>query len=106
MAISTAQMISTPVTSAIVAVPNISPRTVLTTCVTGLMLTTVCSHDGMVSGLTKILLAKVSGNEAIPLTAWTASGVFMTKPTAVQIHDRLKANASSTTTESSTPGTP
>ena len=51
-------------------------------------------HLLMVCGSTKMLLEKVSGNDTIDVTIMTDSGVRISRPIIVQIHDRLKANTS------------
>src|ERR687897_2442740 len=89
-----------------VAVPCIRPRTAVARWVIGLESTIASSHEGMVRGSTKMLLAKVRGKSAIMLTPITELGVLKTSPSAVQIHDRLNENTRRSATESSTPTTP
>src|SRR5918997_468078 len=55
-------------------VPCIRPRTAGTRCVMGLAPTIACSHDGMVCGSTKMLLANVRGNRTRKLAIITEQG--------------------------------
>ena len=61
----------------------------------GLALTIAFSHDGMVLGSTKMLLANVKGNKIRKLAIITEFGVRRINPSVVQTHDRLNEKTSS-----------
>src|SRR5690554_4868200 len=89
-----AAAISTHITCEGVTVPAIVPRTAVTRCETGLRLTHDWSHEGIVDGSTKMLLANVSGMSTIIEVPITAFGVRMTRPRMVKA--QLSANAKTT----------
>ena len=73
-------------TSPVTPPPSSIVRTAVTTWLTGLNLTNVCSQPGRVSAGTKALERKVSGNIIIiemPCTAWALRA---TVPNQVKIH--------------------
>src|SRR6478672_6924359 len=81
-----AQPPSAQSTSVVTPPPAIMVRTAVTTWLTGLIFTNVCSQLGRVSAGTNALLRKVSGNITIiemPCTAWALRA---TVPNQVKIH--------------------
>lgn len=72
----------------------------------GLRWTTVSSGAGRVSGSTKPLLTKTSGNSAMKPVFMTALGARINSPTVVKTHDRPRANATTTSAASTTPSAP
>ena len=85
---------------------NINPRVVVTRCVIGLTPTNDSSHPGIVSGGTNTLLTKVRGKRINMLTAIKDSGVLITSPSAIQIHDRLNENTRRRSIDNNTPIAP
>jgi hypothetical protein len=63
-AVTTSEATSTQITSPASTLPCMRPRDALARWLTGFTDTTVCIQPGMVSGLTKMLLTKVSGNRS------------------------------------------
>ena len=59
----------------------------VTTCVIGVTWTKACNQSGIVEGLTKMLLPKVSGNKISMLTPITEFCVRIIRPNRVQIHE-------------------
>ena len=72
----------------------------------GLMSTIVSSQPGSVSGSTKPLLTKTSGNSAMKPAFITAFGARSSRPSVVKAHERPKAKATTTSIAPTTPSTP
>src|SRR3954451_9002467 len=60
--------------------PSIRPRSVAIRCVSGLTSVNVCSHAGIVSTGTNVLVPNVSGNMTRNAIPWTAPGVRAVMP--------------------------
>jgi hypothetical protein len=82
------------------------PRDAVTRRETGLTSTNASSPLGSVSGSTKMLLRKVSGNSAMKPPFITALGARSSSPTVVKTHASPNANATTSSIAASTPPTP
>ena len=87
MAVNAAAAASAHSICPVAAVASISGRSV----VTGLRSAAARSQDGMVCGLTKILLLNVNGNRSAQPALMTALGVHRISPSVIQAHDRPDA---------------
>src|SRR5215831_57879 len=99
-AVSTADARSTQPTSPTAGVPFIRARSAVTRWLTGFTFTKALSQAGSVAGLTKTLLANVNGSCTAKLMTVTAWADRSARPSAVQIHDTLKAKTRTSATAS------
>src|SRR5271170_529523 len=93
VAVRTADAKSTQPAWVAAGVPFIRARSAVTRWLTGFTFTKARSQPGMVAGLTKTLLANVNGSCTAKLMTVTAWADLSARPSAVQIHDTLKAKA-------------
>ncbi len=91
MAINSRQTPSPAVMSIVVAVPFMTPRTVVTAMLIGLISTTNPIHFGIVDESTRILLANMRGYTNIMLDPDTVSGRLAKTPIIEKIQLTLKA---------------